>query len=98
MKLSVAGGVTGLYVGLVGLWVAGVLVAVACFVGLVTCLETGLEVFAVTVLAVVGFVGLTLGTVGLEGTGLRGFTLGFNGVALEGVTLGLGGVFLVAVG
>lgn len=68
----------------------------ACFVGLTAGLETGLEVFAVAVL--VGFEELTLGIVGLGGTGFTELTLGLDGVALDGVTLGLGGVFLAGVG
>ena len=95
---SVAGGVTGLSDGLVGRTMTVALVVLDCFVGLMTCLVTGLEVLAVVVLKTVGFEGLTLGFVGLEGTTLTGLVLGFNGVALDGVTLGLGGVFLAVVG
>lgn len=97
-KPSVAGGVTGLYEGLVGRRVSGALVVLDCFVGLMTCLETGLEVLAVEVLEIDDFEGLTLDIVGLEGTTLTGFTLGLDGVALDGVTLGLGDVFLAVVG
>lgn len=74
------------------------MVVLACFVGLMTCLETGLEVLAVVVLEMVDFEGLTLGIVGFEGTTLTEFVLGLDGVALDGVTLGLGGVFLAVVG
>lgn len=97
-KPSVAGGVTGLYKGLVGRGVTGALEVLACFVGLMTCLETGLEVLAVVVLEIVDFEGLTLDIVGLEGTTLTEFVLGLDGVALDGVTLGLGDVFLVGCG
>lgn len=74
------------------------MVILGCFVGLMTGLETALEVLAVVVLGTVDFEGLTLDIVGLEGTTLTGFPLGLDGVALDGVTLGLGGVFLVVVG
>lgn len=84
--------------GLVGRGVTVALVVLACFVGLMTCLETGLEVLAVVVLETVDFEGLTLDTVGFEGTTLTEFVLGLDGVALDGVTLGLGGVFLAVVG
>lgn len=97
-KPSVAGGVTGLYEGLVGRGVAGDLVVMACFVGLVVTLETGLEVLAVVVLGTVGFEGLILDFVGSEGTALTEFDLGLDGVALDDVTLGLGGVLLAVVG
>lgn len=70
----------------------------ACFVGLTTCLETGLEVLTVVVLEVVDFEGLTLDVVAFEGTALTGFVLGLDGVTLEGVVLGLGDVFLGVVG
>lgn len=70
----------------------------ACFVGLMTCLETGLEVLAVVVLEIADFEGLTLDIVALEGTTLTEFVLGLDGVALDGVALGLGDVFLVVVG
>lgn len=70
----------------------------ACFVGLMTCLETGLEFLTVVVLEVVDFEGLTLDVVAFEGTILTGFVLGLDGVALEGVVLGLGDVFLGVVG
>lgn len=70
----------------------------ACFVGLRTCLETGLEFLTVVVLEVVDFEGLTLDVVAFEGTTLTGFVLGLDGVALEGVVLGLGDVFLGVVG
>lgn len=69
----------------------------ACFVGLMTCLETGLEVLAVAVLEIVDFEGLTLDIVGLDGRILTEFALGLDGVALDGVTLGLGDVFLAVV-
>lgn len=69
-----------------------------CFVGLRTCLETGLEVLTVVVLEVVDFEGLTLDVVAFEGTTLTGFVLGLDGVALEGVVLGLGDGFLGVVG
>lgn len=70
----------------------------ACFVGLMTCLEIGLGVLAVVVLEIVDFEGLTLDIVGLEGTTLSEFVLGLDGVALDGETLGLGDVFLAVVG
>lgn len=95
-----AGGVTGLYEGLVGLGVTGALVLVG-FVGLVNCLDTGFTVLALAVLENVDFDGLTLGNVGFEGAGLTEFALdivGFDGVAFEVVTFGLGGVFFVVVG
>lgn len=85
-----------LYEGLVGGRVTGALVVLICFVGLVTCLETGLEVLAV--LEIVDFEGLTLDIVGLEGTTLTEFVLGLDGVALDVITLGLGDVFLAVVG
>lgn len=97
-KPSVAGGVTGLYEGLGVLWPTGDLVVKDCFVGLMTCLVTGLELLEVVVLEMVAFEGLTLGIVGLEGETLTEFTFGLDGVAFEGVTLGLGVVFLVVVG
>lgn len=87
-----------LYVGLVGRGVTGALVVLACFVGLITCLETGLEVLAVVVLEIADFEGLTLDIVDLEGITLIEFVLGLDGVALDGVALGLGGVFLGVVG
>lgn len=87
-----------MYEDLVGRGVTVALVVLACFVGLLTCLETGLEVLAVVVLEVVDFDGLTLDIGGLEGTTLTEFVLGFDGVALDGMTLGLGDVFFVAVG
>lgn len=96
-KPSVAGGVTGLYEGLGVLWLTGDLVVGDCFVGLMTCLITGLVFLGVVVLEMVAFEGLALGIVGLKGTSLTKFTFGFNGVAFEGVTLGLGSVFLVVV-
>lgn len=83
--------------GLVGRGVTVALVVLAGFVGLMTCLETGLDVLAVVVLTV-DFEGLTLDIVGLEGTTLTEFVLGLDGVALDGVTLGLGDVFLAVVG
>lgn len=87
-----------MYEGLVGRGVTVALVVLTCFVGLMTCLETGLEVLAFAVLEMVDFEGLTLDIVGFEGTTLTEFVLGLDGVALDGVTLGLGGVFLVVVG
>lgn len=72
------------------------MVVLACFVGLVICLVTGLEVLAVAVLEIVAFEGRTLEIVGLDGTALTEFDL--DGVALDGVTLGLGDVFLAVVG
>lgn len=87
-----------MYENLVGRGVTGALVVLVCFVGLVTCLETGLVVLAVVVFEIVGFDGLTLDIVGLEGETLTEFVLGLDGVALDGVTLGLGVVFLVVVG
>lgn len=74
------------------------MVVLACFVGLMTCLVTGLEVLAVAVLEIVDFEELTLDIVGLEGTTLTEFVLGLDGVALDGITLGLGDVFLAVVG
>lgn len=97
-KPSVAGDVTVLYEGLVGCGVTGALVVLGCFVGLVTCLETGLEVLADVVLDTVDVEGLTLDIAGLEGITLTEFVLGLGRVALDGVTLGLGGVFLTVVG
>lgn len=87
-----------LYEDLVGLGVTVALVVLACFVGLMGCLETGLEVLTVAVLEIVDFEGLTLDIAGLEGTALTEFVLGLDGVALDGMTLGLGDVFLVVVG
>lgn len=87
-----------MYEGLVGRGVTGALVVLACFVGLVVCLETGFEVLAVVGLEIVDFEGETLDSVGLEGTTLTGFNLGLDGVALDGVTLGLGEGFLAVVG
>lgn len=95
-----AGCVTGLYEGLVGLGVTGALVLVG-FVGLVTCLDTGFTVLALAVLENVDFDGLTLDNVGFEGAGLAEFTLGIvglDGVAFDGVTFGLGEVFFAVVG
>lgn len=97
-KPSVAGGVTELYAGLVGRGVTGALVVLACLVGLTSCLEPGLEVFAVVVLDVVDFEGMTLGTLVFEGTALTELVLGLVGVAFEGVVLGLGDVFFAVVG
>lgn len=74
------------------------MVVLVCFVGWMTCLETGLEVLAVVVLEVVGFDGFSLDIVGLEGATLTELVLGLDRVALEGVALGLGDVFLVGVG
>lgn len=79
-KPSVAGGVTGLYEDLVGRGVTVALVVLACFVGLMTCLVTGLEVLAVAGLEIVGFKYLTLEIVGFEG-------LTLETVGLEGTTL-----------
>lgn len=93
-----AGGVTELYEGLVGRGVTGALVVLACFVGLTTCLEPGLEVLAVAVLDIVDFEGVTLGTLALGGTALMELVLGLVGVALEGVVFGLGDVFFAVVG
>lgn len=95
-----AGGVTGLYEGLVGLGVTGALFLVG-FVGLVTCLDTGFTVLALAALENVDFDGLTLDNVGFEGAGLAEFTLGIvglDGVAFDGVTFGLGEVFFEVVG
>lgn len=78
--------------------VTGALVGLVCFVGLIICLEAGLEVLAVTVFDVVDFEGPTLDIVGFDGTILTGFDLGLDGVALDGVTLGLGDGFLAVVG
>lgn len=86
-----------MYEGLGVLWLTGDLVVGDCFVGLMTCLETGLELLEVIVLEMAAFEGLALGIVGLEGTTLTVFTFGLDGVALEGETLGLGVVFLVVV-
>lgn len=49
-KPSVAGGVTVMYEGLVGLGVTAVLIVLVCFVGLVICLVIGFGVLAVVVL------------------------------------------------
>lgn len=87
-----------MYESLVGRGVTGALVVLVCFVGFVTCLETGLVVLTVVVLELVGFDGLTLDIVGFEGTALTEFVLALDGVALDGVALGLGDVFLVVVG
>lgn len=87
-----------MYEDLVGCGVTVALVVLVCFVGLMTCLETGLEVLAVVVLEIVDFEGLTLYIDGLEGTTLTEFVLGLDGVALDGVTLGLGDAFLAVVG
>lgn len=87
-----------LYVGLVGRGVTGDLVVLAGFVGLITCLETGLGVLAVVVLEIGDFEGLTLDTVVLEGITLIELVLGLDGVALDGIALGLGDVFLGVVG
>lgn len=87
-----------LYVGLVGRGVTGDLVVLAGFVGLITCLETGLGVLAVVVLETGDFEGLTLDTVVLDGITLTELVLGLDGVALDGVALGLGDVFLGVVG
>lgn len=90
-----------LYEGLVGCGVTGALVVLVCFVGLVTCLETVLEVLVVVVLDHVDFEGLALDIVGFKGTTLTEFVLGLDTVALDGVTLltlGLGDVFLAVVG
>lgn len=79
----------------------GALVVLACFGGLVTCLETGLGVLASAALEMVDFDGLTLDMVGFEGVTLTEFALdivGLDGVALEVVPLGLGVVFLAVVG
>lgn len=85
-----------MYEGLVGRGVTGVLEVLGCFVGLMTCLDTGFKVLGV-VLEITDFEGLTLEIAGFEGTTLTGVVLGLDGVALEGVTLGLGDVFLVVV-
>lgn len=74
------------------------MVVLACFVGLMTCLEIGLEVLAVVVLEIGDLEGLALDVVGLEGTTLTEFALDLDGVALDGVTLDLGDVFLVVAG
>lgn len=89
-----------MYKDLVGRKVTAALVVLGCFVGLITCLETGLVFLAAVVLVGVDFEGMTLDTVGLEGTALTVLVvvLGFDGVALDGITLGLGVVFLVVVG
>lgn len=97
-KPSVAGGVTKLYVGLVGRGVTGALVVLGSLVGLTTCLEPSLEVLAVVVLDIVDLEGVTLGTLVLEGTGLVELVLGLVGVALEGVVFGLGDAFFAVVG
>lgn len=89
-----AGGVTVLYEGLVGRGVIGALVVlVVCFVGMVTCLETGLEVLGVVGLNGVDFEGLILAIV--LGRTLTDCVLGLDGVALDGVTFVLGGGFTV---
>lgn len=87
-----------LYEGLVGSGATGAFVVLVCFVGLVTCLETGLEVLAVVVLDNVDFEGLALDIVGFKGTALTELVLGLDTVAFGGVTLGLGDVFLAVVG
>lgn len=74
------------------------MVVLACFVGLMTCLESGLAVLADEVLDIVDFEGLTLDIVGLEGTTLTEFTLGLGRVAFDVAILGLGDVFLAVVG
>lgn len=96
-----AGGVTVLYRGLVGLGVTGALVVLTClvgFVGFVNCLTTGLDVLADVVLEIVDFEGLTLDNCVLEATALTEFTLGLVGVAFDDRTLGLGDAFLAVVG
>lgn len=94
-KPSVAAGVTGLYEGLVGRWATGALEVLACFVGLIACLESGLEVLTVAFLESVDFEVFTLDSVGLDGTTLTEFSLGLDRLALDVATLGLGGVFFV---
>lgn len=70
----------------------------SCLVGLMTCLESGLEVLAVVVLAIEDFEGVTLDILVLDGTTLMEFVLGLVGVALDGVVFGLGDVFFAVVG
>lgn len=89
-KPSVAGGVTGLYEGLVGLGVTGALVVIGCFVGL--------GVLAAVGLGVADFERLTFDVVGLKGASFRESGLGLDGVAFDDVTLDLEGVLLALVG
>lgn len=70
----------------------------ACFVGLMSCLEVVFETFVVVALEMVVCKGMTLDDVVLEETVLAETVLVLGGVALDGVALGLGGVFLVVAG
>lgn len=71
----------------------------ACFVGLMSCLEVVFETFVVVALEMVVCKGMTLDdVVVLEETVLAETVLVLGGVALDGVALGLGGVFLVVAG
>lgn len=64
--------------GLGVLWVTGDLVVGDCFVGLMTCLELGLELLEVVALETVAFEGLALGIDGLEGTSLTKSTFSLD--------------------
>lgn len=71
----------------------------ACFVGLMSCLEVVFETFVVVALEMVVCKGITLeDVVVLEETVLAESVFVLGGVALDGVVLGLGGVFLVVAG
>lgn len=71
----------------------------ACFVGLMSCLEVVFETFVVAALEMVVCKGMTLDdVVVLEETDLEDTVLGLGGVALDGVVLGLGGVFFGVTG
>lgn len=61
-----AGGVTELYEGRVGGGVTSALVVLGSLVGLMTCLDPGLEVLAVRFLDIVDFEGVTFGKLVLD--------------------------------
>lgn len=71
----------------------------ACFVGLISCLELVFETFVVVALEMVVCKGMTLDdVVVLEVPVLEKIALDLGGVVLEGVALGSEGVFLVVAG